>query len=251
MSDSLFKDDKNSALHDAGIGGLKSSDDLSRKADEAMRKMQREDQREEAERRQHETGSAVSSTAPRTAYAQAFGQAVQRGPQLADVFTIKRGNKKYLTGEAESIASDFWGYLFGIFITGIFLVIFFFISANPGSSSKPPPPIVFIAFAGFDLVLVGLMIRSVMQANYFSRNGTLLVGSLTSASGRWVTTGSGKSRSRKYKVTVAYRVVLPDGEVIHKNETHDRNDLARAGLPEAGTKIAVLYVPDTKKMRLL
>ena len=45
MSDSLFKDDKNSALHDAGIGGLKSSDDLSRKADEAMRKMQREDQR--------------------------------------------------------------------------------------------------------------------------------------------------------------------------------------------------------------
>lgn len=252
MSDSLFKSDKNSPLRDSGIGGLKANDDLGRKAAETLRNMQREDQREEAERLKREIASGVApSEAPRTAYANAFGRAVQRGPHLANVFTIKRGNKKYLTGESETIVSDFWGYLFGIFMVGIFLVVFLFISANPGSSSKPPPPVLILAFFAFDAVLFGLMIRSVMQANYFSKNGTLLMGTVGSATGRWVTTGSGKSRSRKYKVTLNYRVSLPDGEVVNKTETHDRNDLARGGLPEPGDPIALLYVPDTKKMRLL
>jgi hypothetical protein len=252
MSDSLFKSDKNSPLRDSGIGGLQANDDLSRKAAETLRNMQREDQREEAERLRSETesgGAVVSDT--RTAYAKQFGQAEQRGPHLANVFTIKRGNTKYLTGESSTIASDFWGYLFGIGMVGIFLVVFLFISANPGSSSKPPPPVLILAFFAFDAVLFGLMVRSVMQANYFAKNGTLLLGTVGSADGRWVTTGSGKNRSRKYKVTLNYRVSLPDGEVVNKTETHDRNDLARGGLPEAGTPIAVLYVQDTKKMRLL
>jgi hypothetical protein len=252
MNDSLFKSDKNSPLRDSGIGGLQANDDLSRKAAETLRNMQREDQREEAERLQREVSSGVAAPAPaRTAYADAFGRAVQRGPQLANVFTIKRGNQKYLTGETDSIVSDFWGYLFGIFMVGIFLVVFLFISANPGSSSKPPPPVLILAFFAFDAVLVGLMIRSVMQANYFAKNGTLLMGTVGSADGRWVTTGSGKNRSRKYRVTLNYRVSLPDGEVVNKSETHDRNDLARGGLPEPGAPVAVLYVPDTKKMRLL
>ena len=252
MSDSLFKSDKNSPLRDTGIGGLQANDDLSRQAQETLRNMRREDQREEAERLQRETvssGGIVSDQ--RTAYAKQFGRAEQRGPHLANVFTIKRGNKKYLTGESESIASDFWGYLFGIIIVGVFLAVFFFIADSPGRSSKPPPPVLILAFFAFDAVLVGLMIRSVMQANYFAKNGTLLMGTVGSADGRWVTTGSGKNRSRKYRVTLNYRVSLPDGEVINKTETHDRNDLARGGLPEPGTPIAVLYVPDTKKMRLL
>jgi hypothetical protein len=252
MSDSLFKSDKNSPLRDSGIGGLQANDDLSRQAQETLRNMRREDEREEAERVSREVSSGVASPAPaRTAYAEAFGRAVQRGPHLANVFTIKRGNTKYLTGESSTIASDFWGYLFGMFMVGIFLVVFLFIAATPGSSSKPPPPVLIIAFFAFDAVLFGLMVRSVMQANYFSKNGTLLMGTVSSADGRWVTTGSGKSRSRKYKVTLNYRVSLPDGEVVNKTETHDRNDLARGGLPEPGAPIAVLYVPDTKKMRLL
>jgi hypothetical protein len=252
MSDSLFKSDKNSPLRDSGIGGLQANDDLSRKAAETLRNMQREDQREEAERAQREAARGVSSPAPaQTAYADAFGRAVQRGPHLANVFTIKRGNRKYLTGESSTIASNFWGYLFGIFMASIFLIAFLFISANPGSSSKPPPPVLILAAFAFDAVLFGLMIRSVMQANYFSKNGTLLMGTVGSANGRWVTTGSGKNRSRNYKVTLNYRVSLPDGEVVNKTETHDRNDLARGGLPEPGDPVAVLYVPDTKKMRLL
>jgi hypothetical protein len=251
MSDSLFKSDKNSPLRDSGIGGLQSNDDLSRKAQETLRNMRREDAREEAERLKRETTSSAATSAPRTAYADAFGRAVQRGPHLANVFTIKRGNTKYLTGQSETIVSDFWGYVFGIFMVGIFLVVFLFISANPGSSSKPPPPVLILAFFAFDAVLVGLMIRSVMQANYFSKNGTLLMGTVGSADGRWVTTGSGKNRSRKYRVTLNYRVSLPDGEVVNKSETHDRNDLARGALPEPGDPIAVLYVPDSKKMRLL
>lgn len=252
MSNPLFKSDKNSPLRDSGIGGLQSNDDLNRKAQETLRNMRREDAREEAERLQRETVSQGGVVADqRTAYAKQFGRAEQRGPHLANVFTIKRGNKKYLTGEAETIASDLWGYLFTIFIVGLFLVFFFFISANPGRSSKPPPPVLILAFVAFDLVMIGLMIRSVMQANYFAKNGTLLLGTVGSADGRWVTTGSGKNRSRKYKVTLNYRVSLPDGESINKTETHDRNDLARGGLPKNGDPIAVLYVPDTKKMRLL
>ena len=50
MSDSLFKSDKKSPLRDSGIGGLQANDDLSRKAAETLRNMQREDPREEAER---------------------------------------------------------------------------------------------------------------------------------------------------------------------------------------------------------
>src|SRR5690606_29285992 len=127
-------------------------------------------------------------TDQRTAYARQFGRAEQRGLHLANVFTIKRGNQKYLTGESSTIASDFWGYLFTVVIVGIFLAVFFVISANPGSSSKPPPPVLILGFLAFDAVMFGLMIRSVMQANYFAKNGTLLLGTVGSADGRWVTT---------------------------------------------------------------
>lgn len=250
MNDSLFKSDKNSPLSDSGIGGLRADDDLSRRAAETLRNMQREDRREEDQYLRRETGSGTAAPT-RNAYANAFGRAVQRGPQLASVFTIKRGNKKYLTGQSEKIASDFRGFLVGIFAIVGFATFFAMVTINPGRSSKPPPPFVFIIFVIIALVLIILMIRSVLQAQYFVQNGTLLMGTVGSASGRWVVSGSGKSRTRNYKVTLKYHVALPNGEAIDRTETHDRNDLAKGGLPEPGDPIAILYVPDTKKMRLL
>jgi hypothetical protein len=270
MSDSLFKDD-NSSLRDSGIGGLRSDDDLSRKAAEAMRKMQREDQTEEAQRLLREVEDEpraeprrslsdfdlqrdeLAAPAVRPPVVDAgTGRPVQRGQHLADVFTIRRGNRKYLTGESATPASDMWGYLTGLLITGAFL-IFMLTSSFGGktSSGNQPPALLYVFMIGFDVVMVVLMVRAVKQARYFAQHGQLLLGRVVSASGRWVTTGSGKSRSRKYKVTLQYRLALPDGETLENTETHSRNDLARSSLPEPGAPVAALYVADGKQLRLL
>jgi hypothetical protein len=66
------------------------------------------------------------------------------------------------------------------------------------------------------------------------------------ANGRWVRTGSGKSSSSSYRVTVRYRVKLPSGQVLEGEETATRRDLARKGVPVPGTPIAVLHTPEDK-----
>lgn len=264
MSDSLFKGDRNSPLRDSGIGGLKSNDDLSRQAAETLRQMQREDQREEDERRRREGEAAPRrslddfdlrrDTLPPVQQPTAdagTGRSVQRGPHLSDVFTLWRGNHKYLLGESESLSTDMWGYLIGIGFTAAFYVILMTSSsASRSVRNTGVPSFVYAFIIIFGALLTVLMVRSIMDARYYLRNGTLLLGRLDSVDGRWVVTGSGKNRSRKYKVTVAYSVTLPDGRVVSKTQTHTRGDLARGGLPAQGTRIAVLAV-DSDKVRLL
>jgi hypothetical protein len=263
MSDSLFKDDDNrGALRDAGIGGLRADDDLSRKAAEAMKNMQRQDAIEEAERRQREREAAPrrslddfdlrrGTVKPAEQPAgTGTGRPVQRGPHLANVFTITRGNDKYLTGKSESPASGALGFIGMMAFVAVVFGFIFAVSSTDSPGRKGFGE-VFVIIIGINLLMAVFMVRSIMQARYFARHGQLLVGSVTSASGRWVTTGSGKNRSRKYKVSVGYALSLPNGETIHKTETHNRNDLARGGLPEPGTPIAVLWVPENGRLRLL
>lgn len=77
-------------------------------------------------------------------------------------------------------------------------------------------------------------------------NGQVLVGQVVYANGRWVTSGSGKNRSRSYRVTVQYRVKLPNGQLLEGQEQATRGDLARKGVPVSGTPIALLYTPEDK-----
>lgn len=244
-----------SALRDAGIGGIKADDALSR--GEALARRSFAADRDDSPAPSLTTPFAMPDlvNANGTTLDGGTGRPVQRGPHLAGVFTINKANIKYLVGEKDRPASEFWGFIVGIAITAIVIGIMFFADTQERvrsmSSDRPPWEFILPISIGFDFLLVVLMVRSSRQAKYFHENGQLLVGQIVSAHGRWVTTGSGKSRSRNYKVTLNYRIRLPDGEVRDASDTQNRNDLARQGVPEPGAPIAALVLPDTKKMRLL
>lgn len=243
-----------SALRDAGIGGIKANDALSRGEEIARRTFA-------ADRDDSPASSPTTYVMPNavgtsgTALDGGTGRPVQRGQHLSGVFTLNKGNIKYLLGEKDRPASEFWGYIIGIAVTIIIVGIMFAADAQQSvrtsRSDRPPWEFILPISIGFDLLLVFLMLRSSQQAKKFHENGLLLLGQIVNAHGRWVTTGSGKNRSRNYKVTLNYRLRLPDGEVHNGSDTQNRNDLARQGVPDPGVPIAVLVLPDTKKMRLL
>lgn len=243
-----------SALRDAGIGGIRANDALSRGEELARRTFA-------ADRDDSPAPSLTNFVIPDsadtsgTALDGGTGRPVQRGPHLSGVFTLNKGNIKYLLGEKDRPASEFWGYIVGIAITAIIVGIMFFAdsqeSVRSTSSDRPPWEFILPISIGFDFLLLFFMVRSSRQAKHFHENGQLLLGQIVSAHGRWVTTGSGKNRSRNYKVTLNYRLRLTDGEVHNGSDTQNRNDLARQGVPDPGMPIAVLVLPDTKKMRLL
>ena len=182
------------------------------------------------------------------------GRPVQRGPQLANIFTLYRGNAKYLTGERAHLQHNPLGYILMIgifiFVLGILYVAFNAFPANI-DEAKETVDLVFVllavVFGAISVVTLLVWAWNIRRDRRFESQGQLLLGRVTRAWGRWKNDSEG---GRKFLVTVNYRVRLPEGTTIDHEATHRRGDLARGGLPESGDPVAVLAI-DREHVRLL
>lgn len=182
------------------------------------------------------------------------GRPVQRGPQLANVFTLYRRNSQYLTGERAHLQHNPLGYILmiGIFILvlGILYVAFNAFPANI-DEAKETVDLVFIllavVFGAISVVALLVWAWNIRRDRRYESQGNLLLGKVIRAWGRWKSDSEG---GRKFLVTVSYRVRLPEGTVLEHEATHRRGDLARGILPEPGDPVAVLAI-DREHVRLL
>ena len=191
---------------------------------------------------------------PETAIDGGNGRPVQRGPQLANIFTLYRRNAQYLTGERAHLQHNPLGYILmiGIFILvlGILYVGF---NAFPADidQAKEIVDLVFIllavVFGAISVAAIGVWIWNIQRDRRFESQGSLLLGKVTQAWGRWKSDSEG---SRKFLVTVSYRVRLPEGSILEHEATYKRGDLAGGGLPRPGDPVAVLAI-DRDHVRLL
>lgn len=245
--------------------GLPVTDDLSRRAAEALRRGQgtpKPDPRPASDQSVAGSGATVYYTNAAGTFESPFsgpdsveggtGRPVQRNQTFPAVFTLVKGNEKYLRGESERPATTSVVTL-GV-ISAIIIVIAVFMFSTTFSMAGPVSDSPFLLFMGiFALVVVIMvfsMVREIQRANRLAANGVVLVGQATHIHGRWVSSGSGSSRSRSYKVTVQCRVKLPDGRIFSAQGTATRGDLRNAVLPNPGTPVAVLYVDDKDYMVL-
>lgn len=205
---------------------------------------------------------ATSDSAPKpmiTAIDGGTGRPAQRGPQMQNVFTLYRGNQKYLTGERNHLMHSPFAYLL---VTGILALVFGILLVSFRSFSPLTENM-----AGFSLDTILLMIGgifglilvimfavwfyNILRNRRFERDAQLYLGRILAADGRWVSsTNSEGSTSRSYRVTLVYRVKLQDGREFEGTVTHTRGDLANGGLPMPGSPIAVMVI-DAENMRVL
>ena len=195
------------------------------------------------------------------------GRVMPRTQSFPQVFLLHPKNLKYVRGESEkptnstfnpwimvlilalSAAAALWIFDLGSFITRQVATIQR-IGLDMGALIRNP---LIISLGVVALIVVVLGWAWSYNARIMKRlagDGTLLLGQILITNGRWVSSGSGKNRSRSYKVTVAYRVRLPEGQLVDGQQTATRGDLARKGLPVPGTPVAVLYVSELDKMLL-
>lgn len=197
------------------------------------------------------------------------GRPIQRGPQHANVFTLYRNHIKYLTGQVDHIPHAKWGYFLpiGIFVV-TFVAVFVGFRAFGGMSGAGPDiglgvgnfmsntfNAVMVLIGGvfllISIILLLVLMWNVRKNRRYEREATLLLGQVMQSGGRWYSsTDSDGHTSRNYRVTVAYRVRLPDGRTVDHQDTHNRNDLANAGLPGPGAPVAVMVI-NPENMRLL
>lgn len=183
------------------------------------------------------------------------GRPVQRGPHLANVFTLRRGDEKYLTGERDTLRSGNAVILLVIVILAAALGFTLFMFNTTGIMDMEMPffdtgglmslPVLIIGgvFGLIFLILFLVMVFGARRRRFYLNNGQLLLGQVVAAWGRWHTSTTSEGGStRSYRVTVKYRVRAPDGLVIEDQATETRNDLARSVLPNPGDPLAVLYV---------
>jgi len=190
-----------------------------------------------------------------------------RTQSFPQVFLLHPKNLKYVRGESEkptnstfnpwimvlilalSAAAALWIFDLGSFIT-VQVATIQRIGLNMGALIRNPLIISLGVVALIILVSGWAWSYNARIMKRLAGDGTLLLGQILIVNGRWVTSGSGKNRSRSYKVTVAYRLRLPDGRLVDGQQTATRGDFARKALPIPGTPVAVLYVSDADKMLL-
>lgn len=271
-------------VQSAGIG-IPVTDDLSRRAAEALKRGQGTPTPPPSSGGQSlsDAGATIYYTTEAGTFESPFsgpdtitggeGRTMQRNQNFPSVFLLYPRNQKYLHGEAESptvnTASTWVSLAVMMGMLGIFIAFSAFLSFDmPGGSSDfsaamsdfgnavmdgsmfAPFAFFFIIFGIIFVIVIVSNIRTANRMKRLAAEGKLLLGQASNVHGRWVTSGSGKSRSSSYKVSVTYRVRLPDGRVIQGSETATRSDLARRALPVPGTPVAVLYVSDEDKLLL-
>lgn len=241
--------------------GLPVTDDLSRRAAEALRRGQgtpKPDLTPVSDQSVAGSGATVYYTNAAGTFESPFsgpdsveggtGRPVQRNQTFPAVFTLHKGNEKFLRGESDKPTNTSVGVFFVVAIMAVGLGFFMF---APGGSSMPNN---FGWAIGLFVVIMGFAlysgIRDIQRMNRLAANGVVLVGQIVQIYGRWVSSGSGKNRSRSYKVTAQCRVKLPDGRIFSAQGTATRGDLRNAVLPNPGAPIAILYVDDKDYMVL-
>lgn len=187
------------------------------------------------------------------------GRPVQRGPQHQNVFTLYRGNQKYLTGERNHLTHNPLAYLL---VTGILVLVFVILLVSFRSFGSVVENMagfsldtILLSIGGiFALVLVimyAVWFYNILRNRRFERVAQLYLGRIMAANGRWVSsTNSDGGTSRSYRVSIVYRVRIQDGREFEGNVTHTRGDLANGGLPMPGSPIAVMVI-DADNMRVL
>jgi hypothetical protein len=204
------------------------------------------------------TSAFVESAQPAAAFEELTGgdgRPVQRGPQLANVFTLHRRNPAYLTGQRQHIPHNLLGYVLtvGILILtfGILFVAFRAFPDMPNDSGFSLDAVLALVGAIFAAIIIGaisLYMWNTRRDRRYETHGQLLLGQVRQASGSWHSSSEG---GRSYKVTVEYRVRLPDGTILDHRGSATRNDLGRGGaLPHSGDPVAVLAI-DRDNLRLL
>ncbi|NOG52356.1 MAG: hypothetical protein HND48_25175 [Chloroflexi bacterium] len=144
------------------------------------------------------------------------GRPVQRGPQLANVFTLRRGDGKYLTGERNTLRSGNGVILLVIVILAASLGFTLFMFNATGFTDMEVPfvdtgglmnvPVLIIGgvFGSIFLILILVMFFGARRRRFLPQErSSLLLGQVVSAWGRWHTsTNSEGGTSRSYRVTV-------------------------------------------------
>lgn len=260
--------------------GIPVTDDLSRRAAEALKKGQgisSSPAPETPKQSLSDAGATIYYTTDAGTFESPYsgpdtitggdGRPMQRNQNFPQVFLLHTRNQKYIRGEAEKPTNSSTNAAAGVVVVLVFFVIFF---ASTGvftqisgafssfsrtgfqmSSITNSVFMPFFAIFGLVMLIGGIFaIRNRQRMSRLAENGKILIGQATMVNGRWVSSGSGKSRSRSYKVTVAYAVRLPDGRTFTGQETATRGDLARKALPIPGTPVALLYVSDEDKLLL-
>lgn len=266
--DDVRRQERSSALDEARAHtsiGLPVTDDLSRRAAEALRRGQgtpKPDPQSTGDQSVAGSGATVYYTNVAGTFESPFsgpdsveggtGRPVQRNQTFPAVFTLVKGNDKYLRGESERPTTT---SLVGLFISiGFMVAIFVFIGFTTFGAIGFGMGSSFQLFTGIFVLVMGIIVfttvRDIQRANRLAANGVVLVGQIVNIYGRWVSSGSGKSRSRSYKVTAQCRVKLPDGRIFSAQGTATRGDLRNAVLPNPGSPIAILYVSDQDYMVL-
>ena len=262
--------------------GIPITDDLSRRAVESLKRGQGVSSTPTSSPSQpgqslSESGATVYYTTAGGTFESPFsgpdtltggdGRVMQRSQMFPSVFLLYPKNLKYVRGESLKPTTSSGNGLVGVIFVVVFMVIFFGISGfgesmlrqfssisrfglDMGNLMRSPLSI----FMGIFVLIIGIIsvvsIRNARRMSRLSQTGSLLIGQASAVNGRWVSTGSGSSRSRSYKVSVAYRVRLPDGRTVNGQDTATRSDLARGVLPVPGTPVAILYANDDDKMLL-
>lgn len=186
------------------------------------------------------------------------GRPITRGPQHASVFTLFRPYKRFLTGEVDHLPHRPWPYfLVAAILIGVLAILFvsfrsFNMPMAGGFNSDSVLLLIGGIFAFVLVVMFGVWLWNTKRNRRYVRDGTLLLGRVLNAYGRWHTsTDSDGGTSRSYVVTVHYRVRLPDGSTFDSQAKNTRGDLASGvGIPRAGDPVAVLVI-DREHMRLL
>lgn len=182
------------------------------------------------------------------------GRLVQRGPQLANIFTIYRDNVRYLTGERAHLQHRLFGYALVIgILAGVYAILWFtFRSVEIPLMDEVFSPtqillLLGVIFGAIILGAVGLWIWNTQRNRRYETQGRLLLGRVLRAGGSWESDSEG---GRSFKVRVDYRVRLPDGTTVDHHARHTRGDLSGGGLPRPGDPVAVLAI-DRDHVRLL
>jgi hypothetical protein len=259
----------------SGGFGLPVNDDLSRRAAEALRRGQGSPKPSESlnttpepQQSLKDVGATIYYETPQGTFESPFsgddtvmggdGRPVARNHDFPQVFFLHPGNQKYARGESEKPTLNNSNTTLGFLLFGFMAVIVFSsISSTVGmndmfstfsTSRDALVPLMFIGLV-FGIIIVAAVVATLRTQKRMGRlaaSGQVLVGQIVYANGRWVRTGSGKSSSSSYRVTVRYRVKLPSGQVLEGEETATRRDLARKGVPVPGTPIALLYTPEDR-----
>ncbi len=264
-----------SPMRDGGVG-IPVTDDLSRRAAEALKRGQGTPQSPSSQvggPSLADSGATVYYTTTHGTVESPFsgpdtldggtGRALQRNQNFPNVFLLYPRNLKYVRGEVEkpttSTGTAAW---VGIVI---FFVVFSMISAASGlffiadapfvGSNFDPEMLLPFGFFGLIfgiifLIVVVSWVRNQQRMTRLAASGQVYLGQVVYSNGRWVSSGSGSSRSSSYRVTVRYVLRLPDGRTVNGEATATRGDLARKALPLTGSPVAVLYASEDDQMLL-